>query len=144
MRFRDSTFAAVLIGVLSLVCFEGCSEKCSTNRDCEGSEAERAASEYKCPTSEVFCLAGTCTSDCAALCEVERSDTNPCERGICTPYTTGWSATVGESYCTMLPIPCKDDSACPKYLPPTKDGSQAEWKCVKGLCKYPDYEYPTR
>lgn len=107
---------------------------CTVNADCADSAAVAEAAMLKCPEAEVFCDGGQCAAECALECVVSRLDVNPCESGTCSlgPF--------GRTYCSMLPVECESEEACPAFLP---DGETA-WTCDEGVCKHPSWEYPTQ
>jgi hypothetical protein len=115
--------------------------ECSHNAGCADSAAALVRDNLKCLTPELYCREGHCVADCADICTVARTDVNPCEKGICARSP---NENIDLNFCTMLPVACKAESDCPKYLPRTADGGSASWTCQDGVCAYPDFVYSTQ
>lgn len=149
-RWMRGCLEITLAAVLFLACTGGRTEgvggstgddgvdgpACMVNADCATSAAAAEAAEAKCPVAEYFCLNGRCEAACASTCEPERGAT-ACGQGVCTPYIPSlW-------YCHMRSIECESSTDCPAEPPAGSSGSEDDWSCDDGVCRYPDVVYPT-
>lgn len=133
-RHRAATSALFMSALLLASSNCGEEDRCIVDSDCVNSRAARKAG--RC-APEVWCSENVCKAACRDLCTTADDSVNACDDGLVCTQSRETDLEAEAPRCTRLPIICETEQACPLYRPLDEEGTQREWACVDGFCRYP-------